>query len=118
MEIYKNGLLQDDGNTIITGQWTPKIKLPQVKGTGMDKLLSISETIHQHMARYSEELQQKLADYNYALATSYKEAVIDVMRTQIKVLEARMDTLRDLDEDVQKIIKETQENPQSPDTIQ
>lgn len=69
------------------------------------EMLDISETIHKHMAKYSEELQQKLKDYEYAHTTSYKESVIGVMRTQIKVLEARLDTLRDLDEDVQKIVK-------------
>ncbi len=62
--------------------------------------LDFRELIHTHEARISEELVRKLEDYKIAHTTPYKEAVIDVLRHQIQVLEARMDTLRDLEEDL------------------
>lgn len=71
--------------------------------------IAVMETIHAHQTRYSEELQQKLEDLKYAYTTSYKQAVTDVMRHHVQVLEARMDTLRDLEEDVQKVLASRQE---------
>ncbi len=68
--------------------------------------IAVNETIHKHQARYSEELVQKLKDLDYAYGATYKQAVIDVLRHQAHVLEARMDTLRDLEEDIQKVLKE------------
>ena len=62
--------------------------------------MDIRELIHKHMQKYSVELQTKLEDLSTAYTSSYKEAVIGVIRHQVQVLEARMDTLRDLEEDI------------------
>jgi hypothetical protein len=74
--------------------------------------IAVNETIHQHQARYSEELVQKLEDLKRAYATTYSETTVGVLfhqaqeiGYQVQVLEARMDTLRDLEEDMQKALE-------------
>ena len=64
--------------------------------------MTIQEIITKHMQRYSVELQQKLEDYKTSIVRGITPEVRVVLRQQVKILEAKMDVLRDLDEDVQK----------------
>ncbi len=59
-------------------------------------LLAVNEIINKHQERYIQELLVKNQDLQRALKSTYTP----VLRHQVQVLEARLDTLEKLEKDI------------------